>query len=151
MKALVIREAHIEDLSRLGACAEAFYAASKFLKRFDLERFVAAWTALIEGGSGGVFLLVEDSGEIAGTLGGVVYPDLYSGDLVATEFFWFVREGCRGKGLALYKAFEEWARARDCGEIRMVHLLDLMPEKLERVYRRLGFVPAEVHYVKELA
>ena len=80
----------------------------------------------------------------------MLYPDLYSGDLIATEFFWFVRAEVRGQGLKLYYAFEAWARARHCAQIRMVHLLDLMPERLAKVYRRLGYEPAETHYVKEL-
>lgn len=142
--------AQVEDLPRLEPIAREFYAASRFLKRFDISLFCRAWETLLANGTGGIYLLVDGAGEIAGTIGGVVYPDLYSGALVATEFFWFVREGCRGKGIELYKSFEQWARARGCAEIRMVHLLDSMSEKLERVYRRLGFEPAETHYVKEI-
>jgi GNAT superfamily N-acetyltransferase len=126
-----------------------FHAAFRFLKRFELEMFVRSWTALIESGAGIIFLLSSET-RIAGALGGIAYPDLYSGDLIATEFFWFVREGSRGGGLKLYRAFEQWARDRQCSQIRMVHLLDSMPEKLSRVYKHLGFVPAETHYVKAL-
>jgi GNAT superfamily N-acetyltransferase len=145
-----ITPARAEDLPRLEPIAREFYASSRFLKRFDISLFCQAWEALLRNGTGVIYLLIDGAGEITGTIGGVAYPDLYSGALVATEFFWFVREGCRGKGIELYKSFERWAREKQCVEIRMVHLLDSMPEKLERVYRSLGFSPTEKHYAKEL-
>jgi GNAT superfamily N-acetyltransferase len=104
---------------------------------------------LLESGTGVIF--VDENGEeIQGTLGGVAYPEINSGELVATEFFWFVAPERRGGGLRLYRAFEEWARSKGCREIRMAYLIDSMPEKLAKLYRRLGFEPVEVQYVKEL-
>jgi GNAT superfamily N-acetyltransferase len=147
---LQIREARLEDLPRMEDCAREFYAQSRFLKGFNPELFRNTWTQLLANGTGVIFLLVdEEIGEIRGALGGVAYPDPYSGALIATEFFWFVSEGRRGHGLRLLKAFEAWAREKGCSQIRMVHLMDLMPDKLDRVYRRFGYEPAEVHYSKE--
>jgi GNAT superfamily N-acetyltransferase len=132
----------------MGACAREFYAASRFLRTFDLARFTAMWTGLLASGAGAIFVL--DDGEIRGAIGGVAYPDIYSGELTATEFFWFVSEAHRGGGIRLYRAFERWAKAKGCARIRMVHLMDSMPEKLQTVYERLGFEAAEVHYSKDL-
>lgn len=140
----------VADLPKLAACAEEFYSRSRFLHGFDLSRFVAMWTGLLESGSGVIFALQDDSGEITGTIGGLAYPDPYSGELIATEFFWYAREGHRGAGLKLYREFERWAIAQGCSQLRMVHLLDSMPEKLERVYRHLGFEAVETHYTKDL-
>lgn len=142
------RVATVADLERMEATAREFYASSRFLHGFQLSRFVALWTHLL--GTGGGVIFVLGSQDIDGALGGVVYPEPYSGVLVATEFFWFVRPGCRGAGMRLYRAFEAWARARGCAQIRMVHLTDSMPERLAEVYGRLGYEAAEVHYVKEL-
>ena len=146
----MIRQARIEDLPRLWEYARESFSQSRFLKRFELERFCGLWTALLEQGAGGVFVLEDEAEELAGALMGVVYPEPYSDELTATEFAWFVRPGHRGEGIRLYRAFEQWARERGCARIRMVHLTDVMPAKLANVYRRLGFEPAEVHYVKEL-
>lgn len=144
-----IRPATVEDLEKLLAGAAEFYASSKVLKRFDPDRFVSLWTGLLD--NAGVIFLLEQDSAIAGALGGVVYPDAYSADLVATEFFWFVREGHRGRGgISLYRSFEDWARDRGAAEIRMVHLVDSMPDKLERFYTHAGFERAEVIYVKGL-
>jgi len=146
----MIRKATVEDLPKMEACAREFYASSKFLTDFDPERFTALWTGLFASDIGVIFI-VEDGGEIRGAIGGVVYPDTYSPRQIASEFFWWISPGHRGEGLKLYREFESWAKGKQCQEIRMVHLLDSMPEKLERVYRHLGFHPVEVCYSKEIA
>lgn len=137
------------DLPELAACARDFYAASRFLHTFDMARFEAVWTTLLASGTGVVLGLRED-GEVVGTIGGVVYAEPYSGDLIATEFFWFVRPGRRGGGMRLYRAFEAWAREQNCTQIRMGHLSDSMPQKVKRVYERLGFEEVETNYAKPL-
>jgi GNAT superfamily N-acetyltransferase len=145
----MIHQAQPADLERLADLASEFYSASKFLKHFDMDRFMEFWSVMIENESGVVFVL-EDSERIAGTIGGVVYPDLYSGELICTEFFWFVTKAARGGGMQLYRAFEDWARTKHCTTIRMVHLADSMPERLSVVYKRLGFELCETHYQKAL-
>jgi GNAT superfamily N-acetyltransferase len=149
MPSCQIREATVEDFPRMESCAREFFSQSRFLKGFDPGVFASTWAGLLASGAGAIFLL-EDENEIHGALGGVAYPDPHTGDLLATEFFWFVSAGHRGQGLRLLKTFETWARAKGCRQIRMAHLVDLMPEKLEAVYKRLGYAPAEVLYVKEL-
>ena len=147
---IVIRTATARDLNaKLAPAAEEFYAASKFLQRFDLPRFCDLWRGLLESGTGTI-ILAEEDGAVDGAIGGVVYPEPYSGELVASEFFWFVRESSRGEGLRLYRAFEKWARDKGAVQIRMVHLHDSMPGKLSRVYERLGYTAVETHYVKGL-
>ena len=141
--------ATVSDLPRMETAAREFYALSRFLHGFDMARFVTLWTDLLEKDMGVIFA-VENGAGIHGAIGGVVYPEPYSGDPVATEFFWFIKPEHRGSGLDLYRAFELWARKKGCKQIRMVHLMDLMPGRLAVLYRRLGFEAAEMHYVKEL-
>lgn len=147
---MIIKQATIEDLPKIELCATDFYSSSQFLKAFDLTRFCELWTGLIENNVGVIFAFEDLDGNWAGMLGGMAYLEIYSGRMTATEMFWFVREGFRGPGLKLYKAFEKWARDKECSEIRMVHLLDSMPQKLERVYTHFGYKPAEIHYSKDL-
>jgi len=130
--------------------AMKFYASSKFLKGFVLGRFCEFWTKMILDQSGIIFELVH-GGEIKGALGAVSYPDVYSGDLIATEFFWWVDPQNRGRGIELYNRFEEWARTKQCKRIRMTHLCDLMPEGLKWLYGEMGFHAIEINYEKELA
>lgn len=147
----MIRKAEIADLPKIQGCANEFYSASRILARlpFSIDRFVTSWTNLIESGVGVVFIS-EDGGVVTGAIAGVTYPDLYSGVLVATEFFWVVLEEHRGSGVRLYMAFEDWARSQNCAQIRMVHLSDSMPDKVARFYEHFGYEPVETHYSKSL-
>lgn len=146
---MLIRAATVEDLPRCSQSAQEFYESAPSLGSFELDRFITMWTMLLGNGSGVIFLLL-DGEVIVGAIGGVAYPDTYTANLMATEFFWFVGKASRGQGVRLYRLFEQWARDRGCAQIRMVHLLDLMPEKVARFYDRAGFKPLEVHYAKEL-
>jgi GNAT superfamily N-acetyltransferase len=144
------QKATVADLPKIQRCAEEFYAASQFLTGFDLERFSALWKGLLESEAGVIFSFDDNDGQWAGMLGGMAYPDIYSGVMTASEMFWYVRDGHRGQGIKLYRAFEEWARERECKVIRMVHLADVMPEKVARFYEKVGFVMIETHFSKTL-
>lgn len=135
----------------MAEAAKAFYASSRFLKTFNLDRFCSAWQGFIESGAGVIFGLFDEDGNVRGAVGGICFPELYSGDLEAQEFFWFVMEGFRGDGMKLLRTFEQWARDRGCTLLRMAHLSDSMPAKVENVYGRMGYTLAEKQYVKELS
>ncbi len=138
-------------LRALAAGAREFYASSKFLRSFEIDRFVEFWRPILAAEIGVIFV-AEDDGEIIGAIGAMSHPDPYSGELVVQEFFWFVRPGHRGSaGLRLYEALEFWARQKGAKVMRMVHLMDSMPEKLSRVYKRLGYEQVEILYSKDLA
>lgn len=145
----MIRQVEISDLDKLEDAAREFYAASRFLGEFSLARFCELWTQLLESGAGVIFADYLD-GEIMGTIGGFVHRELYGEELIAEEFFWFVREGARGTGVALYRRFERWARERGAARIQMVHLFDSMPEKVAKFYLHTGFEPVEMRYQKAL-
>lgn len=146
-----IREACISELGKVGPFAEEFCSSSKHLKGFDREVFVESWTAIINAGFGTILLLV-DGEDIYGAIGGLSYPDMNSGEMTATETFWFVSEVHRGSlsGVKLYKKFEQWARSKGCRHLRMGHMTDLMPEKVKGFYISQGFAEIEVTYSKEL-
>lgn len=136
--------------------AREFFAASRWLGRFDPERFRAIWTELLHSGAAVIFVAVgvpgsDAAGTITGALGGIIHQEIYGDRLIAEEFFWFQRPGHRGPGVALYRAFEEWARVRGAAALQMVHLFDVMPAKVARFYLRSGFEPVEMRYQKELA
>ncbi len=142
-------KATIADLPKIQLIADEFYKSSKFLSGFQVDRFIELWTGLLASGTGIIFAYEGPDGW-TGAIGGIAYAEPYSGELIATEMFWFCREGHRGEGVKLYRAFEQWAKEWGCNQVRMVHLLDSMPEKLEKFYRHMGYTAAEVHYVKQL-
>ncbi|HEY2605567.1 MAG TPA: GNAT family N-acetyltransferase [Paraburkholderia sp.] len=146
------------DLDRVAAAAREFHAASPLLREngggFRLDHFREIWTQLLDGGGGVIFADFDESGAshgaITGLLGGVIHRGIYGDQLIAEEFFWFVRESHRGGGVRLYRRFEQWARERGAASIQMVHLFDSMPEKVARFYLRAGFKPIEMRYAKAL-
>lgn len=146
----MIRKLNIDELDKVLPIAEQFYNSTEFLSNFNIEIFKKNWIQFIESGLGVIFVL-EDENNIIGVLGGFKYPDVNSGELIATEFFWFVDADKRGNGIRLLKEFEKWAKEEDCKKIIMVYLCDLMPEKLDRVYKRLGYRRTEINYTKEVS
>lgn len=131
---------------------KGFEQDSKFIK-VDLQYANDTYKDLIGRGVGQVFLLFDDeTGELAGGLGCIKAPDLHSGEMMAIETFWYVRPECRARmmGMDLLFAFEQWAKDEGCKRIAMIHLADSSPDRLERLYRSLGYQLAEKHYVKEV-
>lgn len=145
----MIRLATIEDLPKIEPLAKQFYSDSRYLQDFSIEIFVENWKKIIAGDIGVIFIIVE-SDKIVGILGGMKYPDINSGRLVATELFWYVDKEHRGRGGELLRLFEGWAKGMGCKKIIMVHMADLMPDKLKTIYKRKGYTEMEVHYVKEV-
>jgi len=145
----MIERATIDRLRELMPLIEEFYASSKFLKGFNADHCEKMWINFITNNLGVIFLLM-DKEEIIGFLAALKYPDINSGELIATEMAWFVKSDHRGKGLLLLKRFEEWAREEKCKGIIIVHLMDSMPEQLKRIYEKRGYKAIEINYTKEI-
>lgn len=135
----------LPELARYGA---QFFAEGKLPGRFVPDVFVATWTKLITARLG-IVIALESGDELLGGLGAMAYPDPNDGALIATELFWYIRQGHRGGGFHLLNTFEAWARRNGCKRIAMVHLTTLMPAVLERVYTARGYRHVESHYMKE--
>ena len=146
----MIRQATTADLPKLEELAIQFYGMSKFLTGFNIAAFTGSWEYLLASGMGVIFLS-EVEGEIRGALGAMAHPDVNSGRMIASEFFWFMHPNYRGGGMRLLQAYEDWAKERGCTEVRMVHLMDLGASSLKRIYERRGYEAAEIHYRKEVA
>jgi len=147
----MMRQLNIDDLDKLAYGAEQFYRSSEFLECFDMETFKRSWSRFLGLNMGVIFGLVDEkTGEIYGALGGVKYTDPHNGQLKAAEMFWYVVEERRGEGMKLLAAFEKWAKEEGCKYIHMVHLADLMPDAIRRVYERRGYKLAEMAYRKEV-
>jgi GNAT superfamily N-acetyltransferase len=144
----MIVELKPEELEKISSLAAKFRTDSKF--KFVPEQFFNTVRQFISAGMGVVLGLYEED-SLIGAIGGILYPDLFDGELMATEIFWYVDPARRGKGLRLLKGFEQWAKDHDAKRVVMVHLSYLAPEKLEKFYTRQGYTPLETHYIKEVA
>jgi GNAT superfamily N-acetyltransferase len=95
------------------------------------------------------FLVVE--GKPVGVIAGLIVNNLTNGKSALQEVIWYVDREYRSHGKALMEAFEEAARARGCDSIVMALMCNSMSDRLDKFYKRLGFRPFEVQYIKELS
>jgi len=126
----------------------SFEFESKFVK-FNYDRVNALWNDIISKDVG-VFFVSKNEDKIIGAIGGIKYSDPNDGVLTAIEMFWYVHPEYRGSGIKLFRMFELWAETENCKRCIMVHLADLMPDKVKRIYESMGYELLESHYIKEL-
>lgn len=87
--------------------------------------------------------VLKKDGEIVGVLFGVVIAPYYSHHKQASDIEFYVRKDCRGHGLKLERAFEQWAKGFDAVVEfqRCVTVGGDDADKAERFYTRRGYVP----------
>lgn len=145
----MIRRATYADLPRmveLGALfhhysglAEIAFDAGSFLK--TLEIGIAA--------DNQAYFVAEDGGQVVGMTGGIVYPSYFNHSaLTGQEMFWWSEKA--GAGRELYRALEAWAASKGCKTFTMIALEDDQSGRMDKIYRRMGYRPAEHSYIKGL-
>jgi GNAT superfamily N-acetyltransferase len=107
------------------------------------------WLQLIHSGVGEIFALKQND-KIIGAIGFIIYPSLEDGVSTCSEAFWYVDEKYRGKGLSLLLKLQKYAKSKGAKRLLMIHLENSMPDKLKKLYIRLGFKQIESIYMKEL-
>ena len=137
----VIRAATLDDVDAIAALGQRFLAQSVYHGRLadNPTRVRALATSLIEAPAGEVFVADVDGALVA-------YAHHLSGEWVAGEVAWWVDRDHRGLGLRLLRAAERWARTQ--GAIRF-ELIAPTPD-VETLYARLGYVPIERTFQREL-
>lgn len=93
----------------------------------------------------------EKTSEAVGMVGLVFAPDIFAGDMVAYEAFWYIRKEDRGDGLgvAILEFAERAAKRRGANRIHMISLASLGPEVAE-LYLSKGYTELETIYHKHL-
>lgn len=129
---------------------KAFFDEGQLPGGFKPDQFLRRWTDLVKSGVACVLGLFGDDGQINGALAFMLHPDIFNGDPVATESFWYMLPNHRGAGMQLLARFEQEARRLGCKRIHMIHLHRLQPEILGKLYARHGFEAIETNYVKVL-
>lgn len=147
-----VRPVTVSEVPRLVDLGVKFFAESKLPGKFNSQHFMNVWSQGIANGAGAVFIS-EQGGEFVAVIGGVTYKDPNTGDTMAAETFWFVREDFRGGTVAmrLMHAYEHWAMSKGAKVIFMTLLNHLTPVELRSVYERCGYREIETHFMKEVA
>lgn len=129
--------ATMADIPRLVDMGRRFHAQSRMPFGFDpqaVETFLAGMIASDAG-----TIICGDHGAIGGMLAPAYCDPRWT---MAVELFWWAERG----GLALLRAFAEWAAAKGAQEVRMTSLAAL--PRADAVLRRKGYAPTEISYQK---
>lgn len=144
----MIRHLTVEELPLCFPIARAFWKEGALPGSFREDVFVKTWSYVIWSEIGTI-LGMFSGGKLTGVLGAFKTPDINDGELVSNEAFWFVSPEHRGEGVLLLDAYERWSVDSGCSRAGMIHLLNLHPKGLSRLYEWRGYKATEVHYFKE--
>lgn len=131
----MIRPASLDDIPSLLAMGREFHAASGLPFSFDEAAMGRVLAGLI--GSDQAVVLMTDRGVIGGALNPAYCDPSW---IMAVELFWWAK----GDGLALLRAFEDWAKEAGASEVRMTSIYDL--PRADAILRRKGYRPLEISY-----
>lgn len=134
----MVRAATRADRFALVRMARDFHDAASLPFPFDAAHAERTALAMME--RGGVF--VRD--DLRGMIGGDVAAHPFWPVRVATVALWWVDPSCRGRGLALLRAFEDWARGQGAEAVFVRAIRD----DAGPLFRRLGYAPADSAYVR---
>lgn len=134
---MTIRPARLEDIPAIVAMGAQFHARWGHAMGYDPDAVTALITGLINSDQGAAFL--TDSGMIGGALSPAYCDPEW---VMAVELFWWAERD----GLALLRAFEEWAAASGAKEVRMTTLAAL--PRAASIMQRRGYVASEISHSK---
>ena len=130
--------------------AEEFFAEAKIPGEFNYQHLRRNLSMTMSMGLSAMWVTKRE-GKIVGAICGMLYPDVFTGDLIAVENFWFVTKDCRGTdGLRLLGEFEAWAKENGAKRIVVAHMANIHPESMSAFYERRGFKALETNYVMEV-
>lgn len=149
--AQTIRALTVKELPLCLPFGEAFIDEKHLPGPFNADVFLRNWTTFLTSYPSVIFGLWKDE-ELIGGLGGMIFPDLNTGQSIGIEFFWYVGKEYRGSigSARLVLRFKKWAKERGAVRWRMIHLLDpdetASSVKLAGFYEGVGLKPIEVGY-----
>lgn len=145
----MIRLALHADIPRAVAMGRRFIAETSYAGGLaDNPGRLAETAARLIDGDDAVLYVAERDAAIIGMIGGYVYTHPYSDERFATELFWWTDPECRGAGIWLLKAFEQWARLQGVRALQVV--APRSNDRLGAIYERLGFTRVETCYQREI-
>lgn len=132
--------------------AQSFYQNSGLPGKFKQEHFIVSWQKFYDLGIGCIWVSLDlDKDKINGAIACLIHPDLYDGELVAQELFWYVEPDAGFKAaVGLYKELETWAKTRGAKRLNMACVCNKHMSSLRRFYEKRNFRPVDVSYFKDL-
>jgi hypothetical protein len=106
----------------------------------DIGYVVSQWQKLSEGGLTKTWAAFVGD-EPVGLLGGLFIQEFWSGMTMGMEQFWFVKKAHRRNraSMKLFRKFEVEARVRKCQTIWAGSNIFHDPERMKKLYEKMGF------------
>lgn len=131
-----MRFATAEDMANVLDMGETFHRESGQLGRFDPATFATTIHGLMH--QPNAALIVSERGMI----GGVLVPSFCDANWIqAIELFWWAQDG---QGIALLRAFEDWAESVGADEVRIT--TQDANKRPNALLRRKGYEPMETSF-----
>lgn len=135
-------------MRRVTEFMKQFEQASKFVM-VDVDYATKRYVDMIENDIA-VVLVLEEEGELIGSLGFIIGEDLHNGDKYTVETFWFTSPKRRGFGTMLVDVFEKYSMTIGAKKAAMIHMADSYPDRLRKYYENRGYILIEQHFIKGL-
>jgi hypothetical protein len=144
----MIRLIRPEEVVLLLPQARQFFREGQIDGALNEAHFVGQLTSLMRAGT---MFVLADGAPFRGAIAGAVVNDLATGELVGTEYFWYVAREERGSlGVRLLAEFEREAKARGAVRVLMMHHVTPASAKFDHIYGRRGYRLREQLFVKAL-
>jgi predicted N-acetyltransferase YhbS len=146
----LIRLATKDDYPAIENHAEAFWLHAPFDVPYKKGSAIFYMDIAFEQG---LLLVAEIGGQVVGFAAGALSPLMGNNDYLAgSELAWWVEPEHRGGrlGIQLMKGLESAARTAGCDFWSMIYMESCMPEAIERMYQKMGYVLKETTYGKRL-
>ena len=140
---LIIGSFGDETTGKIKELGSAKKSGSKFL-------FIARYIESLKNRDPYVCYVAKKDGELIGASAGYTQLYQWGHQLWGTEDFWYVKKEHRsGKtGLLLYNKLMDWFKDMNVYKIQMMHYS--WNPKVGDFYKRKGFVPFELSYIKSM-
>lgn len=146
----MIRLAEEKDFDDILDLCEAFWQHTVFDDPFEGEHCLGMMQLSLEHG---LLAVLEIDRKIVGFVAGIKAPLLGSSKIMCgTELAWWVKpEHRQGRnGIRLLKYIENLARLEGIKYWHMVSMQSSMPEKINRMYEKMGYALTEMTYLKRV-
>lgn len=144
----VTRQAMASDAEAIVRMFQQFVSSTQYARYVGSNPASCAQMIkrMLESDDAAIFVVGDDP--IIGMLGVMVFVQPFSGEIVASELFWWLDPAHRGHGGWLLRRAEKWARTH--GARRMSMMAPADKERVAMIYRAFGYSEVEHVYQRDL-
>jgi len=140
-----IRECRETDFPGISVLIDKFHKEA--IEMYGLRCNKETMEKAIRKHYGHAMVLIAD-GEVVGLMAGHIVDYPLENRKIFQELIWYVSKKYRTHGVRLLRAIEKQCKDKGIQMIIMVAMGSSMKEKLDRIYKIMGYKELETHYIK---